>query len=455
MLWSDPSASGGISAIWAWTVNKDSSLSRKVPAGLVDAGASSLATFVVGISAAQLFDAAMLGIYAVFFTSYQLGLVLPMFLIYLPAEVSAVERPILSRLTVLRSSLPLGLATSAISLLAIGLAVIVVRGRTDPVTVAQLALTAMVPLVLMSAQAHIRRTLHIAHHSWRAATISIVQLVVTGTAVATLVLLGVSDALIPFGALGTAAVVSFVTGYALAASLRQTGGESLHWTELTKSGRWLLVTGIAPNVANFAIAAIVGSLAGLEALGYAEAARLVAQPLIVLAVGLNASLGPRSMEAASQRDRPKARRVSRLFVGVIAAAALGYLVIAGGPWPWNPLMVLIPQAYVIPGLVAVTVIASTMAGAVMPNQRELYGGRYEKRLALVDVVAASAGVLTSITASVTGAFARPISVGTTSGVRGVLYQWPLRRMYGERDVPDEGSRRSDEGGIPSQENSLS
>ncbi len=408
------------------------SLRKRVPAGLVDAGLSSLATFSVGVAAAQLFDAATLGVYAVFFTSYQLGLVLPMFLIYLPAEVKAVARDMAERLGILRSSIPIGLVASLLALVSVSLAALVVWGHAERGTVMSLAATAIIPTVLMPAQAHIRRMLHIAGHSWRAASISAIQFTTAIIGIALLVMLDAPDTTVPFGAFGIAAASSLLAGVLLAASLGQTTDEPVRWKELTASGRWLLVTGMAPNLAGFAIAALIGNLAGTEALGYAEGARLVAQPLMVLGVGLNASLGPRSMEAGYEGNTKKARRVSQVFLVIIGAAMVGYFLVAGAAWPWNPLTRLVPQAYEIGGLAAATILASAMAGAVLPNQRELYGGGYEKRLAFIDVAANVFGVLFSATAGLTGAFARPLSLGASNAWRGAHYQRVLRRMYEER-----------------------
>jgi O-antigen/teichoic acid export membrane protein len=425
-----------------------------VPAGLVDAGLSSLATFAVGVAAAQLFTASTLGVYAVFFTSYQLGLVLPMFLIYLPAEVKAVAREMGHRLPILRSSLPVGFIASLLSLASVGLAILVVWGKASQETVLILAVTAVVPTLLMPAQAHIRRMLHIDGQSWRAASISAAQLVFALIGLVIMVRLDVPDTAVPFGAFGIAAGASLVTGLVLAASLHEGNGASVVWRELVASGRWLLVTGMAPNLAGFAIAAIIGTLAGTAALGYAEGARLVAQPLMVLGVGLNASLGPRSMEAGYEGNRRKARRVAKAFIMLIGAAMFGYLLIGGVAWSWNPLTALVPQAYEVTGLAATTIVASAMAGVVLPNQRELYGGGYEKRLAMVDVAANVFGVLWSTTAAFTGAFARPLSLGASNAWRGVHYQKVLNKMYAARSPSERAAAAAAVAAVP-QENTLS
>ena len=58
--------------------------------GVVDAGMSSLATFLGGLIAANILGRAELGVYAVFFAAFNFGQVLANNLVYIPAEVVAV-----------------------------------------------------------------------------------------------------------------------------------------------------------------------------------------------------------------------------------------------------------------------------------------------------------------------------------------------------------------------------
>jgi hypothetical protein len=63
---------------------------RLLPAGLLDAGLASLASFVVGVYAARFLPASELGAYALFFTAFLLAAVVPAQLILTPAEIAAV-----------------------------------------------------------------------------------------------------------------------------------------------------------------------------------------------------------------------------------------------------------------------------------------------------------------------------------------------------------------------------
>src|SRR3954451_3806241 len=114
----------------------------------------------------------------------------------------------------------------------------------------------------------------------------------------------------------------------------------------------------------FAASAIVAHLASPAALGYAEASRLVAQPITVAAWGLLAVHGPHSVKAGQNLEADQARRVSRTFIGTIAVVGIPSLALFGPVWPGNPMTWLLPNAYVVHGLVIVSIVAG-LANAVL------------------------------------------------------------------------------------------
>jgi hypothetical protein len=63
-----------------------SRLRRAVPAGLVDAGMASLASFAVTVQAARSFTPAELGTYAIFYTAFIMTAVVPTHLLFSPAR---------------------------------------------------------------------------------------------------------------------------------------------------------------------------------------------------------------------------------------------------------------------------------------------------------------------------------------------------------------------------------
>lgn len=364
-------------------------LRRAVPAGLVDAGAASVATLAVGVYAARTLSAAELGVYAVFFTAFTLSAVVPTQLVWLPVEVLVLDRPPDERLAVVRRSLLLGMAPAvALALLTSAAAVLVLPGGVSRTIVFALAASSAASSVVSPMQDHVRRMLHIASRSGAAAGVSIAQVVGAVVGIMVFSRLGVSRGWVPFGALAVANVCSMTTGLVLAARHARpavSDAPVLEGRSLTRSGRWLLVVGLAPTVAGFAAAALVTRLAGAEMLGRAEAARIVAQPLLVVSAGLSAVLGPRSMEAAVRRDRAQAGHLARVYVLALGLCGLAYGAITGVDWSWSPLGDAIPVAYVQTGLVALTVGANVVNGLVFPYRSELIGGRRNRALAGVEV----------------------------------------------------------------------
>ncbi len=93
--------------------------SRRLPAGVADAAFASLATFAAGLSAVNLFNDVDRGVYALFFTAFGLGVVLPWELILIPAEVNAVSFPVADRMRRARDTLRMGLPMALLGSLAI------------------------------------------------------------------------------------------------------------------------------------------------------------------------------------------------------------------------------------------------------------------------------------------------------------------------------------------------
>lgn len=407
-------------------------VARDLPAGLFDAGMASLATFLTGLAAVNLLSDVDRGVYSVFFAAFLAAGVIPQFLIYTPAEIVSVGRPVDERLTDVIRSLSLGAAPTLIALLAIiGAAVATADETTADVTVA-LTVTACIAVLVSPAQDHVRRLLHIGRRSWSSTTMSGAQLVFVGAGILVLQALDVPVAWIPFGALAAANIVTLTLGLILTRPGRHDAPETaLSFRGLATSGRWLLATSIVPRIAFLIGSVVIVELAGPEAMGFAESARVAAQPIIVVGMGLGAVLGPRGMEAAISRNARSARRHHLGFVGLVAIIGLVYLAIAGISWPLNVMEALVPSAFEIQGLVAATIAANIITAATFQGRNELMGGRKEVQLTWIALVAGPLILATSATAGVTGAFARPISVGADAAMRYVAYGAVRRRMYRE------------------------
>lgn len=421
-------------------------LRRVLPGGVVDASLASLATFGAGIAATRILSPSDLGVYAVFFAVFVMAAVVPQQLLFVPVEIVAVSHPLELRLGMLVRSLRLGAATAVASSVLVGLAVVATAGKAGSELLLPLTVTAALTTILSPIQDHIRRLLHAAQLSWRAAGVSAVQL---GAVLAALPVLNAvaSAAWVPFGALAVANACSL--GWALAATWRHRDrrpAELPSARRLVRVGRWLLLTSLVPTAGGFVAAVIISELAGSDVLGLAEAARIAAQPLFVLGVGLSVVLGPRSMEAAMNQDRRSARRQARALQLPLVAASIVFLAWASVDWVGNPLSQLIPAAYQVAGLVAVSGLANMLFGMVNPYRNELAGAGRERQLAIVDMLTTGGLVVGAATAAATAEFARALGIILTSLGRMVGYRPALAAVY--RSPADDRPSPSSAAGRP-------
>jgi hypothetical protein len=160
----------------------------------------------------------------------------------------------------------------------------------------------------------------------------------------------------------------------------------------------------------FAVAAVVAHVAGASALGFAEAARIAAHPVMVLAWGLSAVLGPRSVRAAREREAVQAQKIRRTFVGILGTAGAASLILLTVNWWGNPMALLLPTAYVIPGLAGLSILAYLANGLAYPLWSELLGGRRERTIADAELKGALVRTLLAGSAGFTRAYAVPLSL---------------------------------------------
>jgi O-antigen/teichoic acid export membrane protein len=397
---------------------------------------ASLAHFLTGLAGVNLLGDADRGVYAVFFAAFMVAAIVPQFLIFTPAEIIAVSHKEEDRLMQVLQSLRLGIVPTLIGSSAILIAALSTAGNTTRDVTIALALTSGAAVLVSPAQDHVRRLLHIGRRSWSAASVSITQFVAVVAGLGTMVVLGVPTAWVPFGALTLANVVSLSLGLFLARPPRSRGTEpALSFKQLLRSGRWLLATALVPFASSFAGTILIVKIAGPEAMGFAEAARVASQPILVLGTGLNAVLGPRGMAAAIDRNLPAARRAHHVFLALIVATGVLYLAIAGWNWVGNPMVYLVPAAYAVGGLVAVTTVAHIITAAAMQYSSELMGGRKEVELTKMSLLASPFLLIGSATAGVTASFARAIGIIMEASVRYGAYGFARGRMYREAQEP--------------------
>jgi len=404
-------------------------------AGLCDTGLSSLATFVAGFFAARFLASSELGSYALVFSAFVVASMIPAQAVFVPAEVASLQVTRRERLASIRQTMGQGAPIALLA--AVGMIgwTFVAPANATPGVLTAFTVTAAVTTFVSPIQDHLRRMLHLADASWYAAGVSLIHLAVVLGAVGMWSAAGVPAEWVPFGALAAANALSLSAGVLLA---MRTGGVPPpvrhRLQDLLRAGRWLLAIGLLPTGAGFAAAVIISRLAGVDALGHAEAARILTQPLFVLSTGLSAFLGPRSMEAGRGRLLDDARRISRGFVWLMLLTGIPYLLLTGVAWSWSPLPGLVPTAYAIKGLVAATALAMILSGVVFPYRSELLGAGRERTLASVEVAGNVLRLAVGGLAGWIGAFAVPGGLACLGLVRAVGYGGALRNHYPGRDA---------------------
>jgi hypothetical protein len=413
---------------------RDRETAHLVTAGVLDAGVASLASFAAGLTGVSLLTANNRGIYGVFFTAFFLGSVIVTNLALVPAQVIAVGYEPGHRMDQARRSLILGSGPALGSASVAIVAAVLTRGIASSSTLIALTTTTAITIVVSPLQDHIRQLLHIAERSWHAVVVSSIQLVSVAAAIVTLLRFDVARVWIPFGSLAIANTVSLTAGVILSGSHRPASRDTprLTFHDLTSSGGWLVVRSATPALFGFALANIVTRLAGSVSYGYAEAARQVAQPITVLAVGLSAVLGPRAVRAGMSSDAVAARRTRASYSALLVAGAVAYVAIAGSSWSLNPMAHLVPSAYEVSWLVTATIAANLLAGLFLILERELLGAGRARILAVISVAAAPALPIAAATAGATGAFARPIGYVIEGSLRNLGGHMVLRSHYATR-----------------------
>jgi len=405
-----------------------------VAAGLVDTGAASLATFVVGVSAFQLLDATELGVYALLFGAFVWLALLPTNVYLTPVEIALLRRDRHERLHAIGASLTRGLGLSLIAAMILIAATwaVAARAAADVSTEAltALTLTSAGVLVVSPLQDHLRRLFHLAARSELAAATSVVQLVAIAVALPIMVARSVGSAWIPMGALFVANTLS--TTFAVLIAHRSAGGFRRHvlpdWRHLRRLGGWLVFQGGIQKGANLAASSILAIGGGLVAVGEVEGARVVAQPLLVMSLGLAASLGPRSMEAAGARNVGAAKHLRRIYLLWLLSVGLAYLVYAQLPGSVNIMRALVPAAYVSAGLVAIQLIASLLSSISAPYRSELLATGRERSLGLIELLAAILLLgTTAATVGVLGPYSVSVAAAAAASAR-----WATRKVLADR-----------------------
>ncbi len=383
------------------SINSDAPAARlkvaKTLPGLIDAGASSLATFIIGVAAIRLMPPSAVGAYALIFSAWVFISKLPLRLVLVPAEARLVKASNRERIAAFRHNARLSLPLLGLVMAIMWSVGLLIPEEVPNDTAMSLLSTAVAVAVLVPLQEHGRQLLHLARRHWQAAAVSVLRLLTTSLAMLIGLVTNVPTALLPFGALalGDLAVVVAVTAISF-----RVGEYSPPYSvrQLVPSGRWLLLGGSFAPAAGFIVSVAVAHLAGATALGVAEAARVAAQPILVLALGFMAVLRPSSMEEAIRGRRREATDLTNRFLKVLGGSCLVYGLVTFLPESTNPLALLLPTAFSVTGLVQLSVLAAFFNGAILLYKSELIATDRVRPLSYAEGAGASSQVVLSLSA---------------------------------------------------------
>jgi O-antigen/teichoic acid export membrane protein len=342
----------------------------------------------------------------------------------------------------MRHTLRLGCPAALASAMAVSLWVLLAPSAVPSGALVALTATGVAAAFLSPVQDHVRRMLHLSGASRIAAVVSVVQFVAVAGALLFFGLTKVAAWWVPFGALAFANLVSLSVGvrYARLSQVAAGATAALRREEIRRSGRWLVVLALLDAGTAFIVVAIVARIAGVAAVGYAEAARIVAQPVMVLTWGLSAVLGPRSVRAGRELHAEQAKQISRRFTRILAVAGAVGLTIFTFDWWGNPMAWLLPTAYALPGLAGLSILAYLANGFGYPFWSELIGGRLEKSMVKADIKANVLRTLLAGSAAFTHAYAVPLSLLCFSVARWLGFQQVRVVMYRRGITPEVDGR---------------
>jgi O-antigen/teichoic acid export membrane protein len=385
--------------------------------GMLDAAFASLAGLAASFYATRFLPSSELGAFGLYFASAGFVATLPNSLIYLPARRFALIAPRTARLAILRqTALGGSLFATLAALLAIPAGVLVAH-EIPMSTLAALALTVAPYIISSPLQNHIRSTFHLADRSKDAALISAIHFLLTLGAVGSMHSAGVPHAWIPFTALTIGNVGSAAIGLRRAVRPARPGVRLPGYWALIRDGKLLLPARLVSNGGILLAVAVLAALTSAATLGSAEAARITARPLNVLFLGLSRTLTPRLMEAGRSGSRIQARRVGLANAAALTAPTLAFLVLAGVKHPLNPFSALIPAGYSVEGLVALTILATSLSGlSRIPYDVMVGAGRDTSILIIAISSNVSRLAIIILLAQAFGAYAAPAGLIAASAV---------------------------------------
>lgn len=351
--------------------------------GIVDAGLSALATFIVGLQAVGTLTSEELALFSMLFTGTLIAMLLPQQLIYLAARIQVLAlggRYISPLMTDLLRGAPM----SACAVIVVLLAALPVFMQGEPLSGVNLGLVigASLFVVLSPFQDHLRASLHLVGRHWTAAALS---LVLVGIVLGLLTLAAGLDlqGIVIFGSLAIGNAVSILLGVAV---LRLTPRNRMMQLPKLRVRVRYLGGDLIMQLSGYLAGLIVILILGFAALAELEAARLVAAPVFVFVSGLSAALVPSLVRSVLLKSKSLVNRTRRLLFSLLGTG-LAYSLVT---LPLAPLISLLTGREIMSGLALSRALASTIEGTGNSLASPLYARNQSGNWILAN--AAGAGI---------------------------------------------------------------
>jgi hypothetical protein len=374
---------------------------------------------VVGVIAIRSLSSEDLGAYSVLFSAFLVGSLVPSEVHFLPRLVTAMQFSSDLRLIGIGRAIGTSLRSSAMGAAVVVVAAAAIWRNSDAALLVPEMLAAVGLVAVSPAQDHLRRCLHIGEQSGRAALVSAFQLTFVIGLAASAAFGGLPIAKLPLTLLLVANILSLLLGLMVAG--RQVLSRQMP-VDLTVRGRSVLVSSVSIMGSGLLGSILVSHLAGPSAVGYAEAARTAAQPILVVAVGLLAAISSRALGAIHDLDRLTAQRVNRLFVVLMMLTTFGLMMAFLFEGSRRSIAVLIPAAVEVPGLALVSIAANLLFGLSFLWRDQLINGGHEFILVKVDKWATLFPLVSALASPWLGAFARGVGLASQGFFRSFLFR---------------------------------
>lgn len=379
---------------------------------ILDSSFAAAANLLAGLLAIRVLSTQGLALYALLFSAAVAAMLVPSQMVYFVQRLDLNRRPpgalIPLRTSAARSTLHV-IVVVAVTL-ASGLPILIDSG--DP-ALWLIGLSAAAWAAISPLQDHVRAQLHIAGRHSLATTASVVNFSVTVcTLFLALVVTGLGTYLLPFGALFASNLISIAVAMLVSRNMpRIIDDWQVNWMTgvLTSLPAFLL------QCAAYFTNVVVLVLLSEQALAQLEAARVAAQPVFAIAVGLLGYFGPRLIRADAAGDKVAVRRALAqfsvtlgAFTSVLAALLVGFpgfiAVVLGRPFD---------------GLLAAARSVSFAARA-SSNVVELMalGRRAYRRIIAVSAIAAILSIaLVPLLVPLIGVYSVPVALTAASATR--------------------------------------